>query len=135
MQRFLFAFASAATLAFSVAAPPAQATVSYVTVKNTSGSCAWITLYEAAHPLLPWKIVTSRYGRPRFLKPGSSDGFPINAPYPTDVKVRAEVKRDRDCSGHTIADVADYRKDVYAVQAHLSATLSSPQDRYTVAIH
>jgi hypothetical protein len=75
MKRFFLASACAAVLAFSVAAPPALATVRTMTVKNDSTSCAWITIYEAAHTFLPWQIVHSTYGHPRLSNPAAAGVF------------------------------------------------------------
>ena len=102
MKRWLPIAALIAASLTPIAAPAASTAVE---VHNTSKSCAWITIY-ASYPGLPWAIVVP----PVSLRAGQSHLFKLGSRYYTDVKARAEVKKNADCSGGNIADVQDYRK-------------------------
>jgi type IV pilus biogenesis protein CpaD/CtpE len=97
----------AVVIAASLAPIVASAAATEVDVRNTSKSCAWITIY-ASNPGLPWVIAAPagalRAGQSHLIK------MAVNTIPWTEVKVRAEVKKNADCSGSNIADVEDYRK-------------------------
>jgi hypothetical protein len=103
--RMIIRFALCLSVALlSIAAPrPAQAEISGIRVQNLTDKCAWITTY-ASESYMPWKIV----GTPQRVKPHSSVGSYFG--YHPDVKVRAEVKANPDCSGNNIHDTYDIIK-------------------------
>ena len=86
---------------------PASADITIRIINYTKG-CAWITVYTGS-AFTPWSIIQNRVYHPQFLKPNGSIDFPAGTG--PDVKVRAEFKKNPDCSGPTIADISDYRKD------------------------
>ena len=100
-------------IAASLAPIAAPAAATAVEVHNTSNSCAWITIY-ASYPGLPWAIAAPA----RALRAGQSYLFKIGSRVWTEVKARAEVKQNADCSGNNIADVEDYRKGLSPTGEH-----------------
>ncbi len=78
-------------------------------IKNESDKCAWITMYFATM-YTPWDIFHHLpEGKPQFLRPGHEHLFAMGAA--SEMKIRAEVTKNADCSGPTIADTYDIRKD------------------------
>jgi len=89
----------------------------YLTLDNNSNSCAWITIYRATF-YLPWSIVGEAEGRPRFVRPHAKQVFGFvfpqtPVPVPGEMKVRAEVTRNADCSGGTIRDIDSVNKSIF----------------------
>lgn len=139
MLKRLF-FVALATL---LCMPPASAqtvpkvTVFDITVRNYSNTCAWMTIYWG-RIYTPWVIENSAGGRPRFLKPRESDVFtvvftnPTSVPLSAELKVRAEFKRNPDCSGENIADHSQERKglisdmSMFVPHVPIGASLQGP---------
>ena len=86
---------------------PAAADIGIRIINHTKG-CAWITVYTGS-AFTPWSIINGRVYHPQFLKPNGWIDF--SGGTGPDVKVRAEFKKNPDCSGPTIADISDYRKN------------------------
>jgi len=91
----------------------ASAAVTAVEVRNTSNACAWMTIY-ASHPGLPWAIAAPAFS----LRAGQSYLVSLTSGRWSEVKARAEVKKNADCSGANIADVEDYRKGISIAGDH-----------------
>jgi hypothetical protein len=108
----LFTFAALIAVAVSMACTtPANAFTGGVTIKNETTKCAWITMYFASF-YTPWDIahhLPDKSDAPRWLKPGETSKWPMGAE--REMKIRAEVKQNADCTGPTIADTYDIRKD------------------------
>jgi hypothetical protein len=106
----LFTIGAAIAIAFSMLSPaPARANIDTVTIKNNSDKCAWVTIYFASF-YTPWEIVNRpEASKPQFLRPGQEHFFGIG--HETEIKIRAEVTKNADCSGGTIGDTYDVRKD------------------------
>ena len=113
-----------------VSAMPLAANASNVMLKNDTAHCAWVTVYTA-YGLTRWEIVSGAHGRPRHVKAGVSQQFML--PQEPEMKVRAEVLRNADCSGGTIADVYDVKKGLN-VQGWYNAELVKHGDRFWIVI-
>lgn len=129
MKTFLRSVALAVALVVVgglLASPPASANINGVTVFNKSDRCAWITIYWAPNFYIPYMIANRNDAeRPQFVKPGESHKFPTGDV--AEMKVRAEVTKNADCSGGTIKDTYDIRKDSNSekslqLKAHLMNT-------------
>jgi hypothetical protein len=108
MKRFL-ALATLMAVAFVALSPSiARAVVNGVTIENHTSKCAWITVYTSDRLDPTWSIFKGRGSEPQFLKPGAKYTFMM---VHSEVKIRAEVKQNADCTGHNIADTYDIRKD------------------------
>lgn len=113
LQRFLFTAAIVSVLAAISTPVPVRAVGSdtfydAVYVTNHSDRCAWITLYTANYAIQAWSIETGGNTRPQWLRPHAYlalTGFRAG-----EVKVRAEVKANVDCSGSTVVDTYDEQK-------------------------
>ena len=106
----LFTIAASIAMVLAMLLPaPALANVDTVTIKNESNKCAWVTIYFASF-YTPWEIVNRpEKSKPQFLRPGEEHFFGIG--HETEIKIRAEVKANADCTGGTIADTYDIKKD------------------------
>jgi hypothetical protein len=67
-------------------------------IYNASNTCAWMTLDTSSPISSSW---TNRHGG--LLKPGESVKWEISKT--TQLKIRAEPRRNADCSGGKIADL------------------------------
>lgn len=112
------------------AAAPLAARAGNVSIKNDTGHCAWVTVYTA-YGLTRWEIVEDQYGRPRFVKPGANQQFAF--PLEPELKVRAEITRNADCSGGNIADVYDIRKGIER-NGWFNADIVKHGDRFWIVI-
>jgi hypothetical protein len=114
----------------AMAIVPAQAhAITHIELKNTSSSCAWVTFYSSYAMNPTWSIATGAL-RPRFLKPGEALGGPVDW---SEVKLRAEVTKNSDCSGGQIADVYDVFKDNRsAIYLKKEAILTNPNGHYYI---
>ena len=110
------------TSAFAISASAQtvpKTTVVAIDVKNTSNTCAWVTIYWG-RVYTPWTIEQEPDGRPRFVGHNASHTFfvrftnPTSIPLPAEIKVRAEFTRNSNCSGGTIADHDNYNKGIQA---------------------
>jgi hypothetical protein len=108
----------AAVLLVPGVASPAEATHFHIRFSNVSKTCAWITWYYST-PGMPWAIWKGFDSHPQFVRPGVSRDFMIShanamrLPVPADIKLRAEFKRNADCSGSTEADYQVSRKAIF----------------------
>lgn len=101
-----------------------------VFLTNHTDKCAWITVYTAS-AFTMWAIVNSNeQNRPQWLKPHESKGFYFYES--AEVKVRAEVKQNPDCSGPTIIDTYDIRKNPTSAHQTLNAGLYPNGNRYNL---
>jgi hypothetical protein len=98
----------------------AQARIDGVTIENHSTRCAWITVYWAEF-YHPFEIVNYSDSKPQFLRPGAKHHFGLA--HPAEVKIRAEVTKNADCTGGMIADTYDVRKDSSKASLYLNAGL------------
>jgi hypothetical protein len=112
------------------ATAPLAARAGNVMIKNETGHCAWVTVYTA-YGMTRWEIVSGQYGRPRHVMPGVSQQFMF--PQEPELKVRAEVARNADCSGGNIADVYDVRKGIN-VNGWFDASIVKHGDRFWITI-
>lgn len=92
-----------------------------VRVVNKTHYCAWITIYFARF-YTPWAIAGDPHNRPRFVHPDAFYDFgvviaDVLPKSPGEIKVRAEVKANADCSGRTIRDISAENKAIYGDQA------------------
>lgn len=92
-----------------------------VRVVNQTHNCAWVTIYFARF-YTPWAIASDPHNRPRFVHVDAYYDFGVVIPdvlpkSPGEIKVRAEVMRNSDCSGGRIADISVENKSVYGDQA------------------
>jgi hypothetical protein len=110
---------------------PALANVDTVTIKNESNKCAWVTIYFASF-YTPWEIVERpEASKPQFLKPGEEHHFGIG--HETEIKIRAEVKANADCTGSTIADTYDIKKDSNGKKSlYMNAHLMNTSNGYNL---
>jgi hypothetical protein len=135
LQRLLLAAIVVACVPAAVApmaarAYPAQHYFDKVFVENLTDKCAWITVYEAS-AFTPWSIVNSNAeNRPQWLKPHTTHGFYFYQS--AEVKVRAEVKQHADCTGATIIDTYDIRKNPTMANHTLHAGLFPNGNRYNL---
>lgn len=88
-----------------------------IRVVNKTKNCAWITIYFARF-YTPWTIPQDPFNRPRFVHVDAFFDFKLFIPdvlpaSPAEVKVRAEVMRNADCSGGQIADLSAENRAVY----------------------
>ncbi len=111
-------------------AVPLAASASNAMVKNDSGHCAWVTAYTA-YGMTRFEIVQDPNGRPRYVKPGVSQQFML--PMEPEMKLRAEITRNADCSGGTIADVYDVKKGL-DVRGWYNANIVKVGDRFWIVI-
>jgi hypothetical protein len=124
------ALAFAASLfAFSALGGTASADVLVTTqVVNNSNTCAWVTIYTAT-ALKGWSIEGGA-NRPRFIKRHegiilfTSNFAGWDSGLPVEIKVRAEFKKNLDCSGPTIADIWEVNKKVRGPHAILISELT-----------
>jgi hypothetical protein len=101
-----------------------------VYLTNYTGQCAWITVYVAS-AFTPWSIVNSNEtNRPQWLKPKESKGFAFYES--AEVKVRAEVKQNPDCTGATTIDTYDIRKNPTSAHQALTAGLYPNGNRFNL---
>jgi len=114
-------------LAFSL---PLAARAGNVSVKNDTQHCAWVTAYTA-YGMTRWEIVSDEHGRPRWVRPGVNQQFML--PQEPELKLRAEMTRNADCSGGVIADVYDVKKGL-DVRAWQTATIVKVGDRFWINI-
>jgi hypothetical protein len=130
MKRLLFA-ALALVLSLGFAGT-AQAKINSFVFKNSSSNCAWVTLYSSYTMNPTWSIAKGNHG-PRALKPGESFGGPVDW---GEVKARAEVFGNANCTGGKVADVdAVYKDNGSANHAPRTGTLQNPNGHYYVTIH
>jgi hypothetical protein len=92
-----------ATLAASYAV--AQANIKRIAVMNDTYTCAQVTVWES-FDRGPYVELQGR--GPRLLKPHMDVDFPTSSTSRreiTSVRVRAEMKKNADCSGLTVSDL------------------------------
>lgn len=101
-----------------------------VHVANHTRNCAWITIYFARF-YTPWAIASDPHNRPRFVHVNAYYDFgvviaDVLPKSPGEIKVRAEVMRNADCSGGRIADISVENKSVFGDQGagHLKKLVS-----------
>lgn len=116
-------------LGLSLAVPMA-ARASNLVVKNDTAHCAWVTVYTA-YGMTRFEIVSDEHGRPRFVRPGIAQQFML--PLEPEMKARAEIMRNPDCSGGTIADVYDVKKGLN-VHGWYNANIVKVGDRFWINI-
>jgi len=80
-----------------------------VTLTNKTTKCAWITMYQSTNLSMGWHIISSAGSQPQWLRAGQTHVFVVNA---EQVKARAEIKANDDCTGATIVDTYDKRTDI-----------------------
>jgi hypothetical protein len=116
-------FTSFATSAIAAPTPkPVKGQLSVsVRVTNRTKHCAWVTIYFARF-YTPWTIAHEPYNRPRFVRDDAFFDFrgilipDVLPASPGEIKVRAEVMRNADCSGGQIADLSAENKSVFGDQ-------------------
>ena len=123
-----FVLAAIALFVASIAIPQtAGAYIESTGITNKTDKSAWITVYYSS-PASPWSIYP---GTPHCLKAGESVGWGINKK--SEIKIRAEVKANADCSGPNIADTYDVRKTGITSQpSHPTARLQLDGNAYHV---
>ncbi len=99
MKRFLSVVVLAAVALAVVLPAPASAIIRGVSFANHTSHCVWMTIY---HDDMGWEIYGDAARRPRHIRSGVT--FVIDSTYTQNVKVRAQVERNADCSGGTIDD-------------------------------
>jgi len=122
------AFAAAA-VACALFPQPVQAYYSDAEVRNNTDICAWITVYTASR-YTAWKILSQTHNRPRFLKPGANHYFSLERA--REVKVRAEFKAHADCTGNTVADTWEVRKEGDLEYGYIHARLERHGNAYRI---
>jgi hypothetical protein len=138
LQRLLLAAALVSILAGASAPTPALAVGSdkfydAVYVTNHTDRCAWITLYTANYSIQMWSIETGGNSHPQVLKPHAYlelTGFRAG-----EVKLRAEVKSNKDCTGHTVVDTYDERKNPLWLRSQAHFGLYPNGSRYNIWAH
>jgi len=125
---FIAALAVAMSLGF---AGSAQANINSFVFKNESTNCAWVTLYSSYTMNPTWSIAGGNH-RPRLVRPGESFGGPVDW---GEVKARAEVYGNKECTGGKIADVeAVYKDNKSATHTPRVGTLLNPHGHFYVSI-
>jgi hypothetical protein len=126
------------TIAVATAGSASADVKRIVHIENETMYCAWITVYTVANPYEAWVIHRGAYA-PRFLKPREiwTPESDLTASYDrsfgvTEVKIRAEVKKERDCTGPTIADTYDVRKLGSGPQYHDAALHRNGSGKYNM---
>ena len=104
-----------------------------VTINNQSNGCAWVTLYGSSGKLSPYKILNEPpYITPQFVRSGESVTFKLFEDYKiSELKVRAEIKRNGNCTGDNKADIEDYRKDLEWT-THMTARIWNTVNGYHI---
>jgi hypothetical protein len=96
----------------------------YLNVKNTSDTCAWVTV-DVATKISPWKNENFHY-----VEAGGSWNFGFTAA--PEVKVRAEPTRNANCSGGKIGDMSIEKKNFWDTPTDLDAVFKGEKGRYTL---
>ena len=101
---------------------PAEAATTRHDIYNASNTCAWMTL-DIASPISPWKNKHSG-----FLKPGEHLFWVINAE--KELKIRAEPRKNADCSGAKIGDLDIVEKSAWNVLGSSETTLAGREGAF-----
>jgi hypothetical protein len=120
MKRFLVCLALVA-----VSTLPANAVnTSHHWVYNRSNTCAWITV-DVANWARPWRNEASH-----MLEPGRDIEFEI--PLTNELKIRAEPRRNADCSGGKIGDLEVVEKAGLDKLGNSQTTLRGQAGAFTI---
>jgi len=106
-----------------------------VLVRNESDTCAWVTIYNST-AWTPWSIEDSAGGRPRFIHRHDKFYFSYSLDYAAEeIKIRAEMTSNADCSGGTRADVSAENRDLNGGHGviYIDSTISGSNGNYSVS--
>jgi hypothetical protein len=130
IKRFSVVLGIVVVLAASYAI--AQANIRRIAVMNDTDTCAQVTVWES-FDRGPYVVIEGR--GPRLLKPHMDVDVPTSSSTKRDitaVRVRAEMKKNADCSGPTVSDLDQPEHSTRAGAEYSEAVLLGTKGGYRI---